>query len=170
MARLREEEEARSYERMIHPPKHSRTFSERFSTQPQLFSQTALQKTEEEDEVTFADVQKQMAVIINVLLSIICCSVAIWMAASHWSTPKRLGLSMSGSSLVGVAEVVIYAGYLRRIREAKAKEKNIPEVKEITDTWVIEKNKEVNDTLMQKIDEKAGSDDGIRRRALIQND
>ena len=45
---------------------------------------------------------------------------------------------MAGSGLVGVAEVAVYTGYLRRVKEAKTKEKKKPEVKEIVGTWVIE--------------------------------
>lgn len=51
----------------------------------------------------------------------------------------RLALSMSGSLVVGVAEVVVYAGYLRRVGEAKEKEKErgMKEVKEIVGSWVV---------------------------------
>ena len=44
---------------------------------------------------------------------------------------------MSGSLLVGVAEVVVYSGYIRRLGEAKQKEGVVEEVKEIVETWVI---------------------------------
>ena len=139
MARLREEEEALAYERMMNPPSLPETLNQRFSawSQPQIPSIGPHSK-EDEDEVTFADINRQMTLIINVLVSIIACSVAIWMAASHWSTPKRLGLSMGGSGVVGIAEVVVYAGYLRRVKEAKDKERKKPETKEIIGTWVIE--------------------------------
>jgi hypothetical protein len=46
-------------------------------------------------------------------------------------------VSFGGSLLVGVAEVVVYSGYIRRVREAKTKEKNIKEVKEVVNTWVV---------------------------------
>ena len=126
MARLRKEEEARSYERMTQAPST-------LSLQPSSLAGADL----EEDEVTYSDVDRQMSVIINVLVSIIACSFAIWIAASHWSVPSRLGLSMGGSGLVGIAEVVVYSGYLRRIGEAKQTEKKKIERKEIIDTWVI---------------------------------
>ena len=137
MARLREEEEAREYERMMNPLPPKETFSQRFPN-AHLFPNVAIP---EEDEVTYADINRQMALIINVLVSIIACSVAIWMAASHWSTPTRLGLSMGGSGVVGVAEVVVYAGYIRRVKEAKEREKNKVEIKEIVETWVIGEEK-----------------------------
>ena len=138
MARLRQEEEVRMYERMINPPQRLETFGQRFqnSDYGKIFapSQTDVG---EDDETTYADINRQMALIINVLVSIVACSAAIWFAAKHWSTPSRLGLSMGGSGIVGLAEVVIYAGYLRRVKEAREKGKNHIEIKEIVKTWVI---------------------------------
>ena len=139
MARLRREEEAKAYERMVNPLP-TETFSQRFpnSPGPNISPAATKLQIEEEDEVTYADVNRQIALIANVLVSIVACSVAIWMASSHWSTPRRLGLSMSGSGLVGIAEVVVYAGYLRRVREAKDRGRRVPEMKEVIDTWVID--------------------------------
>lgn len=91
----------------------------------------------DDDGLTYADVDRQMALIFNVLISIVACAAAIWIAAKWWSTPMRLALSMSGSVLVGVAEVVVYSGYLRRVGEAKGKEGKVKEVKEIVNTWVV---------------------------------
>ncbi|MCJ1436433.1 hypothetical protein MMC27_005812 [Xylographa pallens] len=139
MSRLRKEEEARQYERMINPPPEVETFSQRFPHSPttQLFAGGVKISSIEDEEMTYADINRQMALIINILISIIACSAAIWMVASHWSTPKRLGLSMGGSGMVGVAEIVVYAGYIRRLKEAKEKSKKAVEVKEIVKTWVI---------------------------------
>lgn len=137
MARLREEEEARSYERMLNPPPKPETFAQRFSNSPhvQLFPSP---RKEEEDEATYADVNRQLALIINVLVSIIACSFTIWMAARHWSVPSRLALSLSGSGVVAIAEVAIYSGYIRRVEEAKQREKKKIEQKEVFETWVID--------------------------------
>jgi TMEM199 family protein len=137
MARLRKEEEARSYEKMLHPP--SESFASRFSSSSQghLFPPTQ-QETSEEDEVTYADINRQMALIANVLISIIACSVAIWKAAWHWEVPARLALSMAGSITVAVAEVAIYAGYLGRIQDAKRVERKKVEKKVVAESWVIE--------------------------------
>ncbi|MCJ1387960.1 hypothetical protein MMC18_000803 [Xylographa bjoerkii] len=139
MARLRKEEEARQYERMINPPPEVETFSQRFPhpATRQLFEGGFQTTSVEDEEITYADINRQMALIINILISIVACSAAIWMVASHWSTPKRLGLSMGGSGMVGVAEIVVYAGYIRRLKEAKEKSKKVVEVKEIVKTWVI---------------------------------
>ncbi|KAL9120636.1 MAG: hypothetical protein Q9187_002810, partial [Circinaria calcarea] len=139
MTRLRREEEARNYERMINPTSPMQSFAQRFpnSTYVNLFESNQRAVTEEDDEITYADINRQMALIINILVSIVACSVAIWIASSRWSTPRRLGLSMGGSGMVGVAEVVVYAGYLRRIKEAKEKGKKHIEIKEVIKTWVI---------------------------------
>lgn len=137
MARLRKEEEARAYERMINPSPPAETFSQRFpaSANSSLFPATGFSN---EDEITYSDVNRQLTLIINILVSIVACSVAIWLWARRWSTPQRLGLSMSGSCLVALAEVAIYLGYLSRIKEAKQSEKKRPEVKEVFETWVID--------------------------------
>lgn len=137
MERLRKEEEAREYERMIHPPPEAETFAQRFPAAPHAHFDPKASDFED-DEVSYEEVHRQMILIINVLVSIIACGVFIWMAARHWSAPKRLGLSMSGSLVVAVAEVIIYNGYVRRVKEAKTKEKKKPEIKEIIESWVID--------------------------------
>ena len=141
MAKLREQEENAAYERMLDTA-HTGTIAKGINAgYPALNTlsnmKTPATLTEEEDEMTYADVNRQMALIINVLLSIVACSVAIWNVAGQFSVPQRLGLSMSGSSLVGIAEVVVYAGYVRRLRDAKRREKLRPERKRIMETWVI---------------------------------
>ena len=141
MQRLREEEERRHYERMINPPSKPETFSQRFPNAGKTFGSgidLGHNTADQVDEVTYADVNRQMILIINVLISIICTSVAVWMAARRWSVPERLGLSFTGSTVVAVAEVAIYMGYLRRIKDAKVKEKKSTERKEIVETWVLD--------------------------------
>lgn len=137
MARLRREEEARSYERMTNPPPPMETFAQRFPMSSAAHAFPSYQEPKSEDEVTYEDINRQMAMIANVLLSILACAGAIWIAARWWSTPARLALSMSGSLLVGVAEVVVYGGYIRRVSEAKGKEKSVQEIKEVVRTWVV---------------------------------
>ena len=140
MARLRREEDERSYQRMINPTPPMETFSQRFPLSSAAHAFASAQqplKGEDDDEVTYSDVDRQIALIFNVLISIVACAAAIWMVAKWWSTPTRLALSFGGSLLVGVAEVVVYLGYIRRVGEAKGKEKGIKEVKEIMRTWVI---------------------------------
>lgn len=166
MARLRREEEDRAYERMTNPPQPTETFSQRFpnSSHAALFPTTKADVCED-DEVSYADINRQMTLIINILISIVACSVAIWLAARHWSTPTRLGLSMGGSGMVGIAEVVVYAGYLRRIKEAREKGKKDVEVKEIIKTWVIggkDEKPDRDEAIL--IESKTSKDDDLRRR------
>lgn len=153
---------------MTNPAVASETFSQRFpySSQANLFP-AAQADIGQDDEISYADVNRQMALIINILISIVACSVAIWMAARHWSTPSRLGLSMGGSSMIGVAEVVVYAGYLRRLKEAREKGKKEIEVKEIIKTWVIGSEEKSGSTDSTPIESKASHDDRIRRRKLM---
>ena len=142
MQRLRKEEERRQYELMVNPPPAIKTFNQRFPNGARSFNPSTSigygPGADEVDEVTYADVNRQMALIINVLVSIIACSVAIWIGARSWAVPQRLGLSMSGSGLVAVAEVAIYMGYIRRVKESKDKEVKSVEKKEIMETWVLD--------------------------------
>lgn len=142
MKRLRQEEEERQYNLMLNPPPPLEAFNQRFpngpSTGTQRFSAGAGAPPDEDDEVTYADINRQMALIINVLVSIIACSVSIWIAARRWEVPQRLALSMTGSGLVAAAEVVIYFGYIRRIKDAKVKERGMVERKEVMETWVLD--------------------------------
>lgn len=132
MARLRKEEENIAYQRLINPT----------SSIPEP---SRIRVEDEEDEVTYTDVNRQLALIINVLVSIIACSVAIWIAARHWSVPQRMALSMFGSGTVAFAEVAIYMGYLRRIKDAKQVEGKKVETKQVVETWVIEKKNPKNE-------------------------
>lgn len=169
MARLRREEEARAYERMINPPPSVETFSDRFpmTSDAKLFSSATQTDTSEDDEITYADINRQVALIINILVSIVACSVAIWMASRHWSTPKRLGLSMGGAGLIGIGEVVVYAGYIRRLKEAREKGKKQVEIKEIIKTWVIGDDEETEcQENVTTIISKTASDNELRKRRV----
>ncbi|TVY55059.1 hypothetical protein LCER1_G004814 [Lachnellula cervina] len=139
MARLRHEEENRAYSRMTQPAPPLETFASRFPTtsSANAFALNHESASSSEEEVVYADIDRQIALIVNVLVSIVACAGAIWVVARWWSTPIRLALSMSGSALVGVAEVVVYSGYIRRVGEAKGKERKMKEVKEVVKTWVI---------------------------------
>lgn len=160
MARLRAEQEALSYERMLHPPPTRETFSQRFPRAPEPFSIGATQTTKEEDDVSFEEVHRQIILIINILVSIVCVAVFIWVAARHWSVGSRLGLSLGGSLGVAVAEVAVYSGYVRKVKEAKRLEKKKPEIKEIVKTWVLSDQGEGAEASGWK--EKDG--DGVRFR------
>ncbi|KAF1988806.1 hypothetical protein K402DRAFT_351281 [Aulographum hederae CBS 113979] len=169
MARLRVEEEARSYERMLNPVSQPESFSQRFPSAAYHNDLLARQNAEiavsQEDDVTYAEINRQLALIVNVLVSIIACSYALWMVGRYWSTPARLALAMGGSILVAVAEVVIYSGYIRRVGEAKEVEKKKVEEKEVFDTWIIDAKKG-GEKVGQVVGEVLGMDpaDGLRLR------
>ncbi|EME80860.1 uncharacterized protein MYCFIDRAFT_101139, partial [Pseudocercospora fijiensis CIRAD86] len=136
MQRLRKLEEQREYERMINPAPKLETFSQRFPKATHSFG-PSYNTADELDEVTYSDVNRQMILIINVLISIVCTSVAVWMAARRWNVVPRMLLAFVSSAVVAVAEVAIYMGYIKRIGDAKTKERKAIEKKEIVDTWVI---------------------------------
>ena len=168
MARLRREEEDRIYERMTNPPLPKETFSQRspIPAHNNLFPPSQMD-VGEDDEISFADINRQMALIINIIISIVACSVALWLAARHWSTPSRLGLSMGGSGMIGIAEVVVYAGYLRRLKEAREKGKKEVELKEIVKTWVIGGDEGISTKDKSRlIKSKQSHDETIRMRRV----
>lgn len=142
MRRLRAEEEERQYERMINPTPTKDFFNQRSPATAYAFNPaTSIGQgvgEHEADDVTYADVKRQVTLIINILVSIVACSVAIWVVARRWDAPQRLGLSMGGSGLVALAEVAIYMGYIRRIKEAKVTERKVVETKEVVETWVFD--------------------------------
>lgn len=165
MARLRVEEEAREYERMINPPLKAETFAQRFPNPHFTGAPLSIggNSNIEEDDVSYEEVHRQIVLIINVLVSIIACAVFIWVAARHWSVPKRLGLSMGGSGAVAIAEVAVYSGYVRRVQEAKRKEKKKPEIKEIVQSWVIDRSDHGKETDISS-GAKERVEDGVRYR------
>lgn len=162
MARLRAEEEARSYERMLNPPPARETFTQRFpnsrSRMPDHFSIGV----DEVDDVSYEEVHRQIILIINVLISVVCVAVFVWVAARHWSVGKRLGLSMGSSLAVAIAEVVVYSGYVRKVQEAKRAEKKKPEVKEIVASWVLHRSQDGEEAALSTSKEK--TDDTVRYR------
>ncbi|KAI0995364.1 hypothetical protein K3495_g12818 [Podosphaera aphanis] len=171
MARLRQEEEARKYAQMINSSYSREKSSINYPTSSaaNAFSSNHLPISNKDEEMTYSDINRQMALIFNVLISIVACGAAIWIAARWWSTPTRLAVSMSGSILVGVAEIVVYTGYIRRLSEAKTKEKAVEEVKEVVKSWVLGPNSNDNETeslaTLIKSDFKMPPEQtGVRRR------
>jgi hypothetical protein len=162
MARLRREEEARQYSLMLNPPPASETFAQRFPVSPLAYKNSTAADFDD-DELSYEEVHRQIILIINVLISIICVSVFIWVAARHWSPAKRLGLSMGGSGAIAIAEVVVYSGYVRKVREAKATEKKKPEIKKIIESWVIDGTTK-NQSVSVSTGGKEKADDGFRYR------
>ncbi|KAF3032177.1 hypothetical protein E8E12_003459 [Didymella heteroderae] len=163
MARLRADQERQSYERMLNPPPARETFSARF---PNARARTAQPFSigagaDQVDDVSYEEVHRQIILIINVLISVVCVAVFVWVAARHWTVGKRLGLSMASSLAVAVAEVVVYSGYVRKVAEAKRVEKKKPEIKEIVASWLLDKSGDGDGDGAATAKDK---DDGVRYR------
>ncbi|KAL5354252.1 hypothetical protein ACLOAV_000340 [Pseudogymnoascus australis] len=139
MARLRRDAEEREYVRLTKPAPASETYSRNLPATSPAFafaSTEAYIEASPDDEITYDDVNRQLTLILNVLISIIACSAALWMVSKWWSTPARLALSFAGSLIVAVAEVGVYFGYIRKVKESVMEEKAVKEVRELVDTWV----------------------------------
>lgn len=135
MARLRREQEEREYWRMTSQGAQAADVQMGIKSRMPMDEMT---RNDDDDEMTFADVNRQLTLIINVVVTVLACGVGIWLVASRWGAASRLAVSMGGGGLIGVAEVVIYAGYIRRLGEAKRTERKVVERKSVESSWVIE--------------------------------
>lgn len=164
MAFLRRKEEAQRYQHMLqtNPEKYAATEQGPGLSGKFLGSNIKMDSyyLDEEDEMTFADLSRQVALIVNVLVSVIASAIAIWVVSRWWDTPIRLILSITGSMLVAVAEVVAYGGYLRRISEAKSKEQKLIEKKEVLDAWILQ----VSDVKGNKTDAAVNKNSALKKR------
>lgn len=139
MVRLRRDYEAQSYARMLRPAPalggdaHAHALA------------STVADDEADDEVSYEEVHRQIILIINVLVSVVAVAIFAWVAARHWSVGMRLGLSLGGGLGIAVAEVAVYAGYVRKVREAKRVERKKPEIKEVVTTWVVDKGQRDTD-------------------------
>lgn len=143
MAKLRRDEDARAYERMVNPPLPLETFKDRFPNSARSFAAVNKPTTEADigdDEVTYNEIHRQVMLLINFLVSIAGVAATLWIAGRWWSLPARLFLTLGGSILVAIAEVAVYGGYIWRMGEAKRKEDDRPERKEVVQTWVVGKD------------------------------
>ena len=72
---------------------------------------------EDKDDVT-------PSLVFNILLSVVMCGAAMFHMTRWWSNDAiRVLVSMLVAIVVGVAEVVVYAGYLRNVKRNKAKDR-----------------------------------------------
>ncbi|EXF73862.1 hypothetical protein CFIO01_07327 [Colletotrichum fioriniae PJ7] len=173
MARLRREEEERTYQRMLKQPSRMEAFSQQFpsaAARAHAFAEVNRPLNEADngdDEVTLGDVQKQMMVILNFLISIIGVAATIWIAARWWNVTARIFLTLGGAIVVLIAEVAVYSGYVWRIGEAKSKTKEPEEIREVMQSWVLgeESKSDPAGEATTLLDTKSqDTDEGIRRR------
>lgn len=172
MARLRAEQESRDYEKMLTPataPSGGRNPYTRFAA-PKTAAAWDLGvadvKAGDEDPGAMAEIDAQISLIVNVVVSIVACGGAFFLLLRYtaWSDGIRVLASMFGALVVGLAEVVLYASFVRKVGEGKRIEKDVREVRSIQDTWVIEgRGKEVLEKIgrANSRDERA---DALRRR------
>lgn len=169
MARLRHEEEERSYERMLKkaPPRES--FARRFPSDPVAHSFAEVNRpfraSDIGEDIEHGDIQKQITLVINFLVSIFGCGAALWLAARWWSVPARLFLSLGGSIIVAIAEVAVYSAYTWRMAEGEKQQKKVKEVKEIVQTWVVGEDDNVKEGSIEAlIRENIKPETNLRRR------
>lgn len=176
MARLRRDEEALSYHRMVNPAAAAtrETFNQRFpysSTQAFASVNQPVSKDDfGDDDVTYNDVHRQFMLILNFVVSILGVAGTLWVTARWWSVPARLFLTMGGSALVAVAEVSVYSIYVWKMGDAKKKQETVKEVQEVVSTWVVGKDEDKNaadqnedDAILLK-EKKAQDTEAVRKR------
>lgn len=74
------------------------------------------------------------SLVLNILLSVVMCAVAMFQITKWWAGGNdgvRVLMSLGTGIIVGVAEVGVYAAYLRKVSEAKMKERKMRERKEM---------------------------------------
>lgn len=173
MARLRRDEEARSYERMVNSTAflNNDTYNQRFSYSSRQAFAAVNQPISREDigdnEVTYNDVHRQLMLILNFVVSILGVAGTLWVTARWWSVPARLFLTMGGAAVVAIAEVSVYSIYVWKMGDAKKKQETVKEIQEVVETWVVGKDKDrdpkEDETVLLK--EKGADDpDAVRRR------
>lgn len=171
MARLRRDEEARTYERMINPSPRPETFHERYPRAPSTAAFESVNRAAQhdlgDDQVTYNEVHRQLTLVVNFVVSILGVAATLWIAARWWSVPARLFLTLGGSILVAVAEVVVYSGYVWRMGEAKEKQVAEKEVKEVMKTWVVGQDdgeQRADDAVLLPSTESDEADGPLRKR------
>lgn len=135
MARLRHEDEARRYERLVNPPpSHLTAAHAGFQEVNRPRSAVDLG----DGSVTLDDAHRQLALVVNFLVSIFGCAYTVWHAAQWWGVTARLLLALATAIVVAIAEVAVYSGFVWRMGEAKKVQGKVREVKEVVNTWVVE--------------------------------
>lgn len=179
MARLRAEQEAKEYQQMLlGKSKHT-----------SVAQDAGLPPSEEEEEDNL-----DPSLVINILVSVIFTGFAVYWAISnfrvpgrllsflsprsaattypgaHSTQPARVFVSLFSGIVVGIAEVVVYASYLRKVQAAKLKERNLKEKKVVVQEFEITSSTQNDSTVTIAKTEAAeeiwgrGAHGGARRR------
>lgn len=172
MAKLRRDEDARAYERMINPAPALESFRDRYPDSARSFAAVNKPTSDADlgdDEITYNEVHRQVMLLINFMVSIAGVAATLWIVGRWWSLPARLLLTIGGSILVGIAEVAVYSGYIWRMGEAKRKEEHRSERKELVQSWIVGKDnqdekREGDAVLLQE--RKDDSTNELKRRVI----
>lgn len=70
-------------------------------------------------------------------------------------------LTMGGSILVAIAEVVVYNAYIWKMDQGRKKHGKVKEVREVVESWVLGKDEDEKSVLIK---EKDRTEDGVRKR------
>ncbi|KAF5567977.1 vacuolar er assembly vma12 [Fusarium napiforme] len=165
MARLRREEEARSYERMINPPLQHETFKDHFPSITASFAAANRPTSASDlgdDDMAMEEVHKQVTLIINFLVSIAGVAGTLWVTARWWSLPARMFLTMGGSILVAIAEVVVYNAYIWKMDQGRKKHGKVKEVREVVESWVLGKDEDEKSVLIGEKDRMEDGNENVK--------
>ncbi|KAL1967602.1 hypothetical protein VTN77DRAFT_3117 [Rasamsonia byssochlamydoides] len=170
-ARLQAAAEEEAYNRLLSPPS---------STAPgpsPIFSSPNSHSSLHDDAADNDNDPLTPSLVLNIFMSVLLCGFSTFWALTNFQTPAFLSFATSKPSagtaaqavepafvlmsifvglLVGVAEVVVYAAYLRKVGQARAKEKGIKERKEV----IRPAGGEDNEVQGSEEKKKAGTDDG----------
>ncbi|EED20208.1 conserved hypothetical protein [Talaromyces stipitatus ATCC 10500] len=180
-ARLQALADEQAYNALIAPSSVHTTYkpSPIFSGIP---STDTIDKAEEDDMIT-------PSLVINIFMSVLLCGFATFWALKNFQTPSFLSwillsspsgkkttstaaskdpvfvlVSMFVGILVGVAETVVYAAYLRKVKYAKETEKRIKETKEVVSSEVLDESKHDDHGKEEVKIWGKGVNGGVRRR------
>ncbi|CUS20667.1 LAQU0S01e11870g1_1 [Lachancea quebecensis] len=82
-------------------------------------------------------VKEQVTTVFNILVSVVSVVFAVWYwtgSSTRMEPPTRVLLCLFGGILVLVADVVVYNSYLRKIEEARVRERSKKERKTVVKT------------------------------------
>jgi TMEM199 family protein len=128
-----------------------------------------LHKQQREEDEDVGEDNIPISLPFNILVSILCCGGAVFYMTRYWNNAGlRVLLSLGVAILVGVAEVVVYAGYLRKVMESKLKERRKKDMREIVPLSAEDEKAIVNARTTGTTEKDAiwgrGVNGGMRRR------
>lgn len=137
MTHLRAQQETKTYKDLL--ARQAR------DEQRALLGRDASSEEEEKDDIS-------PSLVLNILLSIVLCAAAAF-HLTKWvfNDGVRVLVALGTGVLVGVAEVTVYASYLRKVDESRTKERKKRERKEV-------------------IGEYTGEEDGVDARGVKEGD